>query len=70
MAKKQSGIVVPRQELSKVLDAYNVIGTFLETYLGRESFYRREFLRGLDAAIDEVERGQTEEAKTFDEFIS
>jgi len=56
-------------ELTDILQAYNILKTFLEKLISPNEIYRDDFLKGLQAAQSEIETAQLEEVKTFDDFI-
>lgn len=62
-------ITLSKDKISEIVKAYRVLGDFLETVLPREELYKRNFRRGLESAIKEVESGQSQNIQSFDEFI-
>jgi hypothetical protein len=58
------------EQLITLLEAYQTMGKMLETLVGRERFYRPQFLRGLERALQDVALGRTQEVKTFEDFAS
>lgn len=65
---KNLTIELSSQEFTELLQAYQVIPTFLDKVLSPNELYRQEFLTGLRTAQTEVEIGQFEEVSTFDDF--
>ena len=58
-------LVVLQDKLQKIDDSYyGLIGEFLDFITYRQN----EAKNGLDEAIEEVEKGQTEHFKTFEDF--
>ncbi len=70
MMAKEITLQITPQELDEIIKAYQIIQTFLNKIISPNELYRHEFLKGLQTAQLEVEKGQFEEATTFDEFIS
>ncbi|MDM8519510.1 hypothetical protein QUF64_05630 [Anaerolineales bacterium HSG6] len=53
-----------------MLPTYQIIQAFLNKIISPNELYRHEFLKGLQTAQLDVEKGQFREVTTFDEFIS
>jgi hypothetical protein len=66
---KNITIELSPQEFTEILQAYQILQTFLDKVLSPNELYREKFLTGLNTAQREVETGQFEEVKTFDDFI-
>ncbi len=66
---KNLTIELSSQEFAELLQAYQILQTFLDKVLSPNELYREKFLTGLSTAQREVETGQFEEVNTFDDFI-
>jgi hypothetical protein len=58
------------KKLAELLASYRRVGELLEAFVGRERFYQRDFIKGLDEALQEVALKKTREVKSFADFIS
>jgi len=67
---KEITLQITPQELDEIVRAYQVIQAFLNKIISPNELYRHEFLKGLQTAQLDVEKGQFREVTTFDEFIS
>ena len=63
-------IEVSPQELTELLQAYRTLQMVLEKVISPNDLYLSEFLDELQVSQQEIERGQFDEVKTFDDFIS
>lgn len=69
MGNEHIEITLSKTKIREIINAWMVIGDFLETVLPREVLYQKSFQSGLDRALEEVESGRTLKAQSFDEFI-
>lgn len=69
MANSHVTIKLTEKKIKELIKAYNLLGNLLETILPREQVYQKNFQLGLEEALKEVETGQTQKVRTFDEFV-
>lgn len=69
MANNHITIKLTENKIKELINAYNLLGNLLETILPREQVYQKKFQLGLEEALKEVETGQAQKARTFDEFV-
>ncbi|MDH5186804.1 MAG: hypothetical protein OEZ20_01230 [candidate division WOR-3 bacterium] len=71
MATNNKRVVeVPTKDFKRILKAYNTIGSFLEHYLGPELLYKKEFIKGMRHALNEVVRKKTKRVNDWESFRS
>jgi len=66
---KSLSIQLTSEELTELARAYQTIRSILEKVVSPNELYREKFLKGLQESNAEVESGEFEEVKNFDDFI-
>ncbi len=61
-------VQISDDELVEVVNAYGVLQRFLDKVISPNELYRSEFLKGLEDARVDLDRGAYSEVTTFDEF--
>lgn len=54
MEEGRLDLQVSREDLEEVIQAYQIIGNFLERMVGKRDLYQTSFVDDLDSARDEV----------------
>jgi len=67
-SNNKSVIEVSTKDINKLLDAYNIISSFLEQHVKLEVLYKKEFIKGMQKALDEVSKNGTKKVETFKDF--
>lgn len=68
MGNEHIEITLSKEKIREIINAWYIIGDFLETLLPREALYQKSFQLGLEKALEEVESGQARKVTSFDEF--
>lgn len=67
-SNNKSVVKVSTKEINKLLDAYNIISSFLEAHIKLEVLYKKEFIKGMQEALDEVNKNRTKKVESFKDF--
>ena len=70
MEEGRLDLQVSREDLEEVIQAYQIIGNFLERMVDRRDLYQTSFIDDLDLARDEVRQGKTLSVSSFKDFVS
>jgi len=68
--RKKNDKVFNDAQIIELIEAYQTMGKMLEQLVGREFFYRPQFLKGLESVLQDVAAGRTQEVKTFEDFVN
>ncbi len=63
-----NAVIVSKEEINKLLDAYNIISNFIEQHINLEVLYKKEFINGMQETLDEVGKNKTKKVRTFKDF--
>lgn len=63
-----NAVKVSKEEINKLLDAYNIISNFIEQHIKLEVLYKKEFIKGMQETLDEVSKNKTQKVRTFKDF--
>ena len=69
MSADQIQITLSKDQIREIVNAHKVLSNFLDAVLPREVLYKQSFQQGLENALKEVETHQSQNVKSFDEFI-
>ena len=70
MEEGRLDLQVSRENLEEVIQAYQVIGNFLERMVDKQDLYQKSFMDDLDSAMDEVQQDKTLGVSSFKDFTS
>ena len=70
MEEGRLDLQVSREDLEEVIQAYQIIGNFLERMVDKRDLYQTSFIDDLDSARDEVRQGKTLSVSSFKDFVS
>ena len=65
-----SSVKVSKEEINKLLDAYNIISNFIEQHIKLEVLYKKEFIKGMQETLDEVSKNKAKKIQAFKDFCS
>ncbi len=70
MEEGRLDLQVSREDLEEVIQAYQIIGNFLERMVDKRDLYQTSFIDDLDSARDEVRQGKALSVSSFKDFVS
>lgn len=62
-------VKMTEEEIKGVLQAYQILQSFLEKITSKQELYQSEFLNGLEEALADVKSGRIEEVNSFEKFV-
>ncbi|MFZ1080325.1 MAG: hypothetical protein WAO19_00190 [Candidatus Kryptoniota bacterium] len=62
-------IVLSKDQLAKIIEAYKTIQDFLSSALSADEIYSEDFLRGLKESDEDVLKKKFAEVRSFDDFV-
>ncbi|MCI0495366.1 hypothetical protein L0Z72_10205 [candidate division KSB1 bacterium] len=66
---KTISVQISEEELKGVIQAYQILQSFLEKIASANELYQKDFLEGLNEALADVKSGRFEEVNSFEAFI-
>ncbi len=62
-------IEMTEEDVKGVLQAYQILQSFLEKITSKQDLYQSEFLDGLEESLADVKSGHLEEVNSFESFV-
>lgn len=67
-SNQENAVIISKQEINKLLDAYAIISNFIEQHIKLEVLYKKEFINGMHETLAEVRKNKTRKVQTFKDF--
>lgn len=61
---------MPKEKLIEIIKAYETLGAFISTVLGKNEIYKAGFLQETDRSISEAKRGAVKTVHSIEDFLA